>query len=129
MPSDRIQVRVRASTGAVGVGAVAVGHPTLARRALWAGLLLAAGLAAAVLLLPVPLAHFFGIAFFFGMAYLAARRLMSRTVLREASGVCPACGQEGRFFVGFGGRPFRLPVGTSCGACAMGLRLEPDEGI
>jgi uncharacterized protein (DUF983 family) len=81
-----------------------------------------------VLLLPVPLVHLFGIAFFLGMAYLAVRRMLSRAVLHGARGVCPACGQEGRFFVGFGGRPFRLPVGTSCGACAIGLRLEAEEG-
>jgi hypothetical protein len=122
----RVPVRVRAEDGhAGGEGEISYARPGLRRRLWKAGLLFLAGLVAGILLLPIPLIHLFGVMFFLGMSGLAVRRLLSRTVLKEARGRCPSCRGEGTFFVGFGGRRLAFPVVTSCPRCNVGLELEP----
>ncbi len=110
--------------GGTATGTVQVGYPSLSQRLGRAAGLFAAGLAG-LLVLFVPLVHFFGLALFVGMSWLAVRRLRAREVFRSARGTCPACGREGRFFVGLGGRPVGFPVSTSCGHCARSLSLAP----
>src|ERR1051325_11601390 len=85
-------------------GEIEYARPGLRRRLWKAGALFGIGLVCGVLLLPIPLIHLFGIMFFLAMSGLAARRLVSGTVLKGAHGRCPSCQTEGRLFVGFGGR-------------------------
>ena len=122
----RVPVRIRAQDGKEGgAGELSYASPGLRRRLGKAGLLFLVGLVCGVLLLPIPLIHLFGIMFFLAMSGLAVRRLLSRTVLKRASGRCPSCQAEETFFVGFGGRRLAYPVVTSCPRCNVRLELEP----
>lgn len=96
----------------------------LRRRMVRAGRTVAIGLVVGLLFLPVPLIHLFGVFVFLATVGLAVRQLRTVRVLVRAGGVCPGCGAEGTFFVGFGGGRFRLPLATSCRQCAMALALE-----
>jgi hypothetical protein len=122
----RVPVRIRAQDGKDGgAGEISYARPGLRRRLGKAGALFLVGLVCGVLLLPIPLIHLFGVMFFLAMSGLAVRRLLSRTVLKGASGRCPSCSAEGPYFVGFGGRRLTYPVVTSCPRCNVQLELEP----
>ena len=123
---QRLPVTIRAQDGqSGGAGEVLVGKPPFRRRLWKAGVLFLLGAGIGGLLLPVPVIHLFGILFFLGMSGLAARRLISRTVLKAARGTCPSCRAEGEFFIGMGARPLRFPVASTCPHCHIGLELEP----
>lgn len=112
-----------------GSGIVEFARPPLRRRLWKAGILFAIGLAGGVLLLPIPLIHIFGILFFLTMTGFAVKRLVSRRVLKGASGTCPACQAAGDFFVGFGSQRVAFPVSSSCPHCNIGLELwSADRG-
>ena len=122
----RVPVRIRAQDGKEGgAGEISYARPGLRRRLWKSGLLFLVGLVCGVLLLPIPLIHLFGVMFFLAMSGLAARRLISGTVLKDARGRCPSCHAEGSWFVGFGGRRLAFPVVTSCPRCSVRLELEP----
>lgn len=121
---EPVPIRTRASAGGSGEGVAERGRPTRAERGKRAGIMLLVGLGVALLFLPIPLIHLFGLFFFLVVALLAGQRLMTGAVLRSARGTCGSCGREGRYFVGLGWRPFRLPVKTSCPHCAIALTLE-----
>jgi hypothetical protein len=122
----RVAVRIRAQDGnSGGRGEIAFARPSFWRRMRKAGVLFLVGLGCGALLLPIPLIHLFGIFFFLAMCGLAARRLVSRKVLKEAHGECPSCHAEGSYFVGMGGRRLAFPIKTSCPACHVGLELDP----
>ena len=122
----RVPVRIQAEDGHTGgEGEIEYARPGLRRRLWKAGALFGIGLVCGVLLLPIPLIHLFGIMFFLAMSGLAARRLVSGTVLKGAHGRCPSCQTEGRLFVGFGGRRLAYPIVTSCAGCKVRLELEP----
>jgi hypothetical protein len=122
----RAPVTVTTATGREGgLGEVEFARPGLGHRLARAVVLFLVGLGGGLLLLPVPLIHLFGIFFFLGMTALATNRLLTRQVLRGASGTCPACGVEGRFFVGLGGRRLRFPIKTHCKECHVSLHLMP----
>src|ERR1051325_4920692 len=106
-------------------GEIEYARPGLRRRLWKAGALFGIGLVCGVLLLPIPLIHLFGIMFFLAMSGLAARRLVSGTVLKGAHGRCPSCQTGGRLFVGCGGRRLAYPIVTSCAGCKVRLELEP----
>jgi len=126
MQMIRVAVQIRAQNGAAGgSGEVEYARPSLRRRTWKAGVLFVVGLGCGVLLLPVPLIHLFGAAFFLAMSALAARRLISRNVLKRAHGRCPSCNAKGPYFVGFGGRRLAFPIVTSCPQCHVSLELEP----
>jgi len=110
-----------------GVGTIEFAQPSVGYRLARAGLIFVVGLVCGVLLLPVPLIHLFGIFFFLAMTGLAVKRLVTRRVLQGASGTCPACEAEGRFYVGFGGRGLKFPIKTNCKHCQVGLQLYPAE--
>ncbi len=99
---------------------------TLRRRDRVAGAakVLGAGLVLAAVVLPIPLVHLFAIPVVAVSLVLAARRLWTGEVVARAEGKCPSCGQIGRFYVGFGRQRFRLPIATSCAACASALTLS-----
>jgi hypothetical protein len=125
MQRFRLPVHIRAEDGhGGGAGEVEVAKPPLRRRLWKAGLLFLVGLGAGVLLLPIPLIHLFGVMFFLGMSTLAARRLLSRSVLKGAHGTCPSCNADGDYFVGMGGRRLAFPIVTSCPHCHVELQLE-----
>jgi len=111
-----------------GTGTIEFAQPSIGRRLAMAGLMFVVGLGVGLLLLPVPLIHLFGIFFFVTMTGLAAKRLVTRRVLRGASGRCPDCGKETRFFVGFGGRGIKFPIRTDCKQCHVRLMLWPGSG-
>jgi hypothetical protein len=69
-----------------GSGEIEYAKPSLGRRARKAGALVLLGLGCGVVLLPIPLIHFFGVIFFLAMCAIAARRLSSRNVLKAARG-------------------------------------------
>jgi len=121
----QVPVRVRAADGtARDDGWVRVAHRPVAKRLGEAGLIAGGGTVAGVLLLPVPLVHIFGILFMLTTWWFAVQRARTSTVIVNAGGTCPRCATEGRFFVGFGRKRFRLPVATSCPSCAHALTLE-----
>lgn len=125
-PIHHAAIRIASVSGRTGgIGTIEFAQPSLRHRLGRGALLLVVGAVCGALLLPVPLIHLFGIFFFLAMTGLAAKRVMTRRVLRGASGTCPACGGEGRFFVGFGGRGLRFPIATHCKHCQVGLRLHP----
>jgi hypothetical protein len=126
MQRFRIPVSISAIDGSTGgQGEVAFVRPRLQRRLWKAGVLFLIGFAGGVLLLPIPLIHIVGLAFFLTLTGLAVRRLLSREVLKAASGHCPACGAPGEYFVGIGGRRLSFPIVTSCPRCAIELTLRP----
>src|SRR4051794_35274964 len=73
---------------------------------------LGVGIAAALIAVPIPLAHFMLVpgALLVG-TWLAARRVREREIFEGAHGRCPHCGAEQRFKL-FGG--FRLPKRLDC---------------
>lgn len=122
----RVAVTIRAQDGrSGGRGEIAFATPSFWRRMRKASVLFLVGLGCGALLLPVPLIHLFGIFFFLAMCGLAAKRLISRRVLKEAHGQCPSCHAEAAYYVGMGGRRLAFPIVTSCPQCHVGLELEP----
>lgn len=125
MQRFQLPVSISAIDGRAGSqGGVEFVRPPLRRRLWKAGLLFLAGVAGGMLLLPIPLVHIAGLAFFLALAFLAGRRLLSREILKAASGHCPACGAPGEYFVGFGGRRLSFPIVTSCPRCNIELTLR-----
>ncbi len=86
-----------------------------------AAIALGAGIAAALIALPIPLVHFFVVpgALIAGLM-LSVNRLRQRETFRAASGRCPHCGSDQRFPI-LGG--FRLPKRLDCPACHHDLSL------
>lgn len=124
MQRFQLPVSITAIDGRAGSqGEVEFVRPPLRRRLRKAGLLFLAGVAGGMLLLPIPLVHIAGLAFFLTLTGLAGRRLLSREILKAASGHCPACGAAGEYFVGFGGRRLAFPIVTSCPHCTIELTL------
>lgn len=87
-----------------------------------AAVILAAGVVAALIALPIPLVHFVFVpgALVTG-ATLAILRLRRGEVFRGVNASCPFCGKEQRFTVM--GR-FKLPRTLHCEACHHQLVLE-----
>jgi hypothetical protein len=92
------------------------------RRLARAGAVFLAGLAAALIALPIPLVHFVLVpgALLGGMA-VALVRLRHREIIDLAEAVCPCCGKEQR--LGLAGRVFRLPRAVRCEGCRRALEL------
>jgi hypothetical protein len=88
-----------------------------------AGMALAGGLVAALVVLPIPIVHFFAVpgALIAGVV-LAARRLRDRETFKDVRGRCPHCGGEQQFNV-FGG--VHLPKRVDCPGCHHDLYLQP----
>lgn len=128
-PLHSATVRVALASGrGDGRGSIEFAQPSLGQRLIRAAALFLVGLAGGLLLLPVPLLHLMGVFFFLTMTALAARKVVTRRVLQGASGTCPGCQAEGRYFVGFGGRKVAFPVKTSCKYCHAVLQLWPPRG-
>lgn len=126
MQRFRLPVTISAIDGRTGSqGEVEFVRPPLKRRLWKAGGLFLIGLAGGVLLLPIPLIHLVGLVFFLTLTGLAVRRLLSREILKTATGHCPACGAPGEYFAGFGGRRLSFPIVTSCPRCNIELTLRP----
>lgn len=104
---------------------VVVGMLTLRERAARAAVVLGAGLALAVIALPIPLVHLILVpgALLLGIT-LAAIRVGQREIFRSAEGVCPYCGARQR--LGLAGRVFRLPREVFCSNCQRALDLGGD---
>jgi hypothetical protein len=86
-----------------------------------AGLAFAAGLAVAILGVPIPIVHFVLVpGAFLGGLGVALNRLRQGETFRSAKGCCPYCGLEQTFTL-FGG--FHLPKRLDCGACHRDLYL------
>lgn len=121
-----VPVAIRAQDGHASTGGtVAFAQPGFGRRLVRAAALFLVGLGVGTLLLPIPLIHLFGVMFFLGMSGLAVKRLVTRRVLKAASGRCPSCQTEQPLFVGMGARRLRFPVVTTCPACHVRLELFP----
>ena len=88
-----------------------------------AAAVLGAGLAVALIALPIPIVHFVLVpgGLLLGVI-LAAVRLGQGEVFRAVQGRCPFCGVEQAFPVS--GR-FRLPREVHCANCRRSLSLEP----
>jgi hypothetical protein len=95
----------------------------LSARLYEAGKLAAVGIAGGLLFVFVPLVHLLGLLFALACIAWAVLRLRSREVVAAAGGVCPACGASTTFFTGFGRQRYRLPLASSCSACAVALTL------
>jgi hypothetical protein len=96
-------------------------HGRLARGAT----VLAAGLAVAVIALPIPLVHLVLVPAALLLSIpMGILRLRQREIFRSAEGTCPFCGTAQRF--GLAGRVFRLPREVFCRNCGRPLDLGRD---
>lgn len=82
-----------------------------------------AGLAVALIALPIPIVHLVLVpgGILLGLV-LAGVRLSQHEIFRGAEGRCPFCGTQQQFNVS--GR-FRLPKTVTCVSCRRELALEP----
>jgi hypothetical protein len=87
-----------------------------------AGTVGGAGLALALIALPIPLVHFVLVpaALLLGII-LGAIRLGQREIFSSAEGTCPFCGTRQR--LGLAGRVFRLPRRVYCNNCQREMDL------
>ncbi len=82
----------------------------------------AAGLAVALIALPIPLVHLVLVpAALLLSVPLGVLRMLQREIFRSAEGTCPFCGTPQRF--GLAGRVFRLPREVFCCNCRRALDL------
>jgi hypothetical protein len=82
----------------------------------------AAGLAVAVIALPIPLVHLILVpAALLLSVPVGVLRMRHREIFRLAEGTCPFCGTPQRF--GLAGRVFRLPREVFCSKCGRALDL------
>jgi hypothetical protein len=101
---------------------VVVEHLTLQARLARAGMAGGAGLALALIALPIPLVHFVLVpaALLLGITF-GVVRLKQQEIFSSAEGVCPFCGTRQR--LGLAGRVFRLPRRVFCSNCQRELDL------
>ena len=87
-----------------------------------------AGLALAVIALPIPLVHFVMVpaALLLGITF-GAIRLGHREIFSSAEGTCPFCGTQQR--LGLAGRVFRLPRRVFCRNCRRELDLGRETRV
>ncbi|HUR93833.1 MAG TPA: hypothetical protein VMY76_04590 [Gemmatimonadales bacterium] len=92
-----------------------------------AGTVLAAGMLAALIALPIPLVHFLFVpgALLVG-AVLAVLRMRQHEIFRSAEASCPFCHTVQR--LGLAGREFRLPRAVHCRNCGRALELGAEDG-
>lgn len=104
---------------------VVVTDLSMGERVRRAGIVLGAGLLAALVALPIPLVHLIFVpgALLAGLA-VGALRLGQREMFESAEGSCPFCGTTQR--LGLAGRVFRLPRTVHCRTCGRALELGPD---
>jgi hypothetical protein len=90
-----------------------------------AGLAFGAGLAVAVIAVPIPIVHLILVpgALLLGIV-LGARRLGQGRTFRGGAGACPYCGTQQQFTLL--GR-FHLPKTVYCSACQRELYLDSEE--
>ncbi|HXI19553.1 MAG TPA: hypothetical protein VNH46_00625 [Gemmatimonadales bacterium] len=87
-----------------------------------AGTLMGAGLAGAVLTLPIPIVHlFFPITSLVAGIVLGIRRLGQHEMFQKVEGTCPFCGTRQR--LSLTGSVFRLPRDLTCSHCRRTLTL------
>ena len=87
-----------------------------------AGMVLGAGLVAALIALPSPIVHFVAVpGALLGGLVAGLLRLRHREIIESAEGSCPCCGAEQR--LGLAGRVFRLPRAIHCRSCQRALEL------
>jgi hypothetical protein len=101
---------------------VVVRSLTLLDRIARAAVVAGAGLALAVIALPIPLVHLVLVpaALLLGITF-GAVRLGQREIFSSAEGACPFCGTRQR--LGLAGRAFRLPRRVFCRNCQRELDL------
>lgn len=104
---------------------VVVARLTLRQRVARSGRVVGAGLAAALIALPIPLVHFVFVpgAVLIGLA-LGVIRVQQREIFESAEAPCPYCGTAQR--LGLAGRAFRLPRAVHCRHCGRQLDLGLD---
>jgi hypothetical protein len=92
-----------------------------------AGAVGGAGLALALIALPIPLVHFVLVpgALLLGII-LGGIRLGQQEIFASAEGACPFCGTRQR--LGLAGRVFRLPRRVFCSNCQRELDLGREVG-
>jgi hypothetical protein len=87
-----------------------------------AGMILGAGIVAAIIFIPVPLVHLIVVPGALVLGFiLALVRLQQGEIFRSVVGRCPFCGSEQRFTAL--GR-FRIPKALNCASCQRQLVLE-----
>jgi hypothetical protein len=98
---------------------------SLRRRLARGAIVFAAGLATAMIAIPIPIVHLALVpgALLLGIIF-GAVRLRHREVFRSAEGTCPCCGS--RQWLGLAGRVFRLPRRVYCSQCGRALDLGAD---
>ena len=102
---------------------VVVERLTTRARVLRAATVVALGLGAAAIALPIPIVHFVLVpgSILLGLI-LGGVRLTQREIVHRAEGPCPFCGTVQR--LGLAGKSFRLPRRIHCSSCARELDLE-----
>jgi hypothetical protein len=95
------------------------------QRAMRGALILAGGVALAVIAIPIPLVHFVLVpgSLLLGLI-LGVVRFRQREIFWLAEGACPFCGTQQR--LGLAGRVFRLPRQVFCKNCGRPLDLGED---
>jgi hypothetical protein len=114
-----------------GVPATAVAVLTrrlaLSQRLARAGRAFGMALAAALIMLPIPIIHIIGppAAIVIGLV-LAIRRLGEGEIFVSAEGPCPFCQESQR--LGLAGSRYRVPCTLSCSSCRQPLQLQASGG-
>jgi hypothetical protein len=83
----------------------------------------AAGVAIAILVLPIPVVHFAvpPVALISGVVF-GCRRVAQRELFAAAHGACPFCGVEQT--LGVNGTAYRLPRNLKCHSCLRPMTLD-----
>jgi hypothetical protein len=103
--------------------AVVVNSLSLGERLRRAAMAPAAGLAASILVLPIPIVHLAlpPVAILGGLA-LGVRRALQGEIIQSAHGPCPFCGTDQT--LGLTGAAFRLPRDLKCRSCLKLFTLD-----
>ena len=125
METRSLELPLRGSGAESRTARVEIGILDPADRLKRAGLAFGAGLAVAVIAVPIPIVHLILVpgALLLGIV-LGARRLGQGRTFRSGAGACPYCGTQQQFTLL--GR-FHLPKTVYCSACQRELYLDSEE--
>jgi hypothetical protein len=117
-----IELRLKGFGAPSGTARAEVAELSAAERLKRAAVVFGAGVAVAVVALPIPIVHFVLVPGGLLLAVaLGGVRLGQGRIFRGAEGRCPFCGTEQQFSL-FG--RFRLPCRVDCVSCHRGLTVE-----
>ncbi|MES2305431.1 MAG: hypothetical protein V4558_07980 [Gemmatimonadota bacterium] len=125
MTEQQIVATLESAGGAITSAPATLQQFALGDRILRAGGYLLLGVAAAALLIPIPIIHLVGIPLALLIGCVTAARQLARTArLKPVRIACPNCGALNRVGGGLGLRTADLPVELNCDSCRRSLTLH-----